>query len=175
MKSIFKKVAVIAIAVMAVSMVANAQEVGDKAVGGSLVLGSGNNYTNYGIGARFLYNVTSPIRLDGSFTYFLEKDYLSMWDLSVNAHWLFPVADKTTVYPLAGLGILGSSVNIPKIEVGGFSTGGGNISSSDLALNLGGGIDQKLTDVLTFNAELKYKVVDNMNRFLISAGIIYKF
>jgi outer membrane protein X len=174
MKSIFRKVAVIAIAVMAISMASNAQEVGDQAVGGSLVLGSRNSYTNYGIGARYLYNITSPIRLDGSFTYFLKKNYISMWDLSVNAHWLFPVADKTTVYPLAGLGVFGSSVNIPKTEVAGITIGGSS-SASDLAFNLGGGIDQKLTDVLTLNAELKYKIVDQGSRFLISAGIIYKF
>jgi outer membrane protein X len=159
MKSILKKVAVIAIAVMAIST-SYAQE-----VGGSLVLGSRNSYTNYGIGARYLYNITSPIRLDGSFTYFLKKDYISMWDLSVNAHWLFPVADKTTAYPLAGLGIFNSSVS-----VGNFSS-----SATDLAFNLGGGVDQKLTDVLTLNAELKYKIVDQGSRFLVSAGIIYKF
>jgi hypothetical protein len=28
-----------------------------------------------------------------------------MWDLSANAHWLFSVSDKITVYPLAGLSI----------------------------------------------------------------------
>jgi hypothetical protein len=31
---------------------------------------------------------------------------MTMWDLSVNGHWLFPLGDKITVYPLAGLGIL---------------------------------------------------------------------
>jgi opacity protein-like surface antigen len=70
------------------------------------VLGSGDSYSNYGIGAKFQYNVTKPIRLEGSFTYFLKKDLISMWDLSVNAHYLFPIADKLTVYPLAGLGLL---------------------------------------------------------------------
>jgi outer membrane protein X len=106
MKSIFRKVAVMAIAVFTMSVAANAQEKGDMAVGGNLVLGSGDSFTNYGIGAKFQYNVTNPLRLEGSFTYFLKKDYLTMWDLSANAHWLFPVADKITVYPLAGLGIL---------------------------------------------------------------------
>ena len=165
MKSIFRKVAVMAIAVLSMSVAVNAQEKGDMAAGGNLVLGSGDSFTNYGIGAKFQYNVTNPLRLEGSFTYFLKKDNLTMWDLSVNAHWLFPVADKVTVYPLAGLGILNY----------GSSYGGYSASTSDIAFNLGGGIDYQLTDKLILNAELKYKISDTWDRLLLSAGLAYKF
>lgn len=165
MRSIFRKVAVMAIALVTMSVAVNAQEKGDMAAGGNLVLGSGDSFTNYGIGAKFQYNVTNPLRLEGSFTYFLKKDNLTMWDLSANAHWLFPVAGKITVYPLAGLGILNY----------GSSYGGYSASSSDIAFNLGGGIDYKLTDKLVLNAELKYKISDQWDRLLLSAGLAYKF
>jgi outer membrane protein X len=165
MKSIFRKVAIVTIALVSMSVAVNAQEKGGMAAGGNLILGSGDSFTNYGIGAKFQYNVTNPLRLEGSFTYFLKKDYLTMWDLSVNAHWLFPVADKITVYPLAGLGILNY----------GSSYGGYSASSSDIAFNLGGGIDYKLTDKLVLNAELKYKISDQWDRLLLSAGLAYKF
>lgn len=154
-----------AIALVTMSVAVNAQEKGDMAAGGNLVLGSGDSFTNYGIGAKFQYNVTNPLRLEGSFTYFLKKDNLTMWDLSANAHWLFPVAGKITVYPLAGLGILNY----------GSSYGGYSASSSDIAFNLGGGIDYKLTDKLVLNAELKYKISDQWDRLLLSAGLAYKF
>jgi len=65
-----------------------------------------------GLGAKFQYNLTAPIRLEGSFTYFLEKNYTSMWDLNANVHYLFPVSNEVTVYPLAGLGIHNTSVEI---------------------------------------------------------------
>jgi outer membrane protein X len=176
MTSILRKVAIVAIALVTMSVAANAQEKGDMAAGGNLVLGSGDSFTNYGIGAKFQYNVMNPLRLEGSFTYFLKKDYVTMWDLSVNGHWLFPIADKITVYPLAGLGILGSRASVPVINLGGFgSYGGGSASNSDLALNLGGGADFKLTEKLFFNAELKYKFSDNWDRLLLSAGIAYRF
>ncbi|GHV48630.1 hypothetical protein FACS1894181_04920 [Bacteroidia bacterium] len=165
MKSIFRKVAIVTIALVTMSVAAGAQEKGDMAAGGNLVLGSGDSFTNIGIGAKFQYNVTTPIRLEGSFTYFLKKDYLTMWDLSANAHWLFPVADKITVYPLAGLGILNY----------GSSYGSYSASTSDIAFNLGGGIDYKLTDKLILNAELKYKISDTWDRLLLSAGLAYKF
>lgn len=165
MKCIFRKVAVIAIALVTMSIAVNAQEKGDMAAGGNLVLGSGNSFTNIGIGAKFQYNVTNPLRLEGSFTYFLTKNNHTMWDLNANAHWLFPVADKVMVYPLAGLGILHHGVSIL----------GYSVSSSDIALNLGGGIDYKLTDKLVLNAELKYKISDLWDRLLLSAGLAYKF
>ena len=93
-----------------------------------------------------------------------------MWDLSVNAHWLFPVAPQITVYPLAGLGILGSSYSI---DLGPFGDYGG--SDSEVGFNLGGGVDFNLTDKLFLNAELKYKIGNTWDRLLLSAGVGYRF
>jgi len=166
MKKVFK-VAIVAIASVAMSLAANAQSKGDMAAGGNLVLGTGDSYTNIGIGGKFQYNVTDPIRLEGSLTFFLKKDYVSFWDISANGHYLFPVADAITVYPLAGLGIFGS-----KVDLGEW---GGSVTHSDVCINLGGGMDFKLTDQLFLNAELKYKIVNNWNRLMLSAGIAYKF
>ena len=165
--------AIIAIAVVTMSMAAYTQEKGDMAVGGNLVFGSGDSYSNIGIGAKFQYNVTDPIRLEGSFTYFPKKDLMSMWDLSVNAHYLFPVSEQITVYPLAGLGILGYSVSTPTIDLGPFGSFG--VSDSELGFNLGGGIDFKLTDKLFLNAELKYRIGSDWDRLLLSVGVGYRF
>ena len=167
MKSVFKKMAIVVIVAVTMNVAAYAQEKGDMAVGGNLVFGSGDSYSNVGIGAKFQYNVTKPIRLEGSFTYFLEKDYLSMWDLSINGHYLIPVADKITVYPLAGLGMLGWKAD--------YGFGIGSVSDSEFGFNLGGGCDFKLSDRLILNAELKYKIGGDLDRLLLSAGIAYKF
>jgi outer membrane protein X len=159
----------IAIAAGTMSTMAVAQEKGDKAVGGKLALGAGDSYTNLGLGARFRYNVTAPLRLEGSFTYFLPKDHMSMWDSGVDAHWLFSAGDRLTVYPLAGLGILGwrYSYDIDWL--------GSSASNSDFTFDLGGGVDFKLTNRLFLNAELKYKITDYWDRLLLSAGIVCKF
>jgi outer membrane protein X len=170
-KRFFLKVAIAVIAVVTMSVAANAQEKGDMAEGGNLVLGTGDSFTNFGIGAKFQYNVMKPLRLEGSFTYFLKKDYVTMWDLSVNGHWLFPVADKLTVYPLAGLGLLGSSANVNL----GYGFGDVSSSGSDFAFTFGGGLDYQLTDQLTGNVELKYKIADVWDRLLLSAGVAYRF
>jgi len=168
MKSFLKK---IALAVIAATMcvATNAQGKSNMAVGANLVLGMGSNsgvsYTNIGIGTKFLYNITDPIRLEGSFTYFLEKDFVSMWDFSLNGHYLFPVTEQVMIYPLAGLGIFGTKKDY----------GLGVYTSSDICINLGAGFDYNLSDQLVFNAELKSKIVNNWNRLMLSAGVVYKF
>jgi outer membrane protein X len=168
MKKVFlRSMAIAAIAVLTVSMPAVAQEKGDMAAGAGLTLGMGDRFTNYGLGAKFQYSVLDALRLEGAFTYFLKKDYTTMWDLSVNGHWLFPVGDKMTVYPLAGLGILNYGIDL--------GLGGLGASTSDFAFNLGGGLDLKLTDQLIFNVEAKYKISDYWDRMLLSAGLAYRF
>ena len=167
MKKTLKKAAIALIA-STICLAAHAQEKGDFAAGANLALStgksSGNNYTNIGIGAKFQYNIIDPIRLEGTFTYFIEKDFVSMWDLSVNGHYLIPVAEKIAVYPLAGLGIFGTKIDY----------GTEPITGSYLCINLGVGVDFKLTDQLIFNAELKSKIVNGWNRLILSAGVVYK-
>ena len=167
----FKRAAIVIIAALTFSISAGAQEKGDMAAGGNFVLGAGDSHTNFGLGAKFQYNVITPLRLEGSFTYFFKKNFISMWDVSVNAHYLFHVADKITVYPLLGIGILGTKVDFGD-EIYGF---GGSASASNFGANLGGGIDYRLTDKLILNSELKYKVGGDWNRLLWSVGVAYKF
>ena len=182
MKNLFlKKAAIVAIAVVTMSVAANAQEKGDMAVGGNFVVGMGDEITNFGIGAKFQYNVTNPIRLEAQFTYFLPKDYgdgfgdakLKMWDLSAYVHYLFPVADQINVYPLAGLGILGVTASAEADT--GFGTYSASASTSNFGFGLGGGIDYKLSEKLILNAEVKYRLGGDWNRLFLSAGIAYKF
>ncbi|MDR1402454.1 MAG: porin family protein [Tannerellaceae bacterium] len=171
MKKVFlKRAAMAVLASVTISMTAGAQKKGDMAAGANVTVGTGDHLTNFGLGGKFQYNVTNPIRLEGAFDYFLKKNHLRMWDISVNGHWLFPAGDKLTAYPLAGLGVLNYKASSGFDGYGKYGT-----SNSDFAFNLGGGLDFKLTDDLVFNAELKYKISDVWSRLLLSAGIAYRF
>ena len=57
------------------------------------------------------------------------------------------LADKISVYPLAGISYFRASA----------SFGGVSISNSDLTLNFGGGASYQLNDKLSLGAELKYQ------------------
>ena len=55
-------------------------------------LSYGTEIESIGLGIKYQYNITNPIRIEPSFNYFFENDNVSMLDLNVNFHYLFPVA-----------------------------------------------------------------------------------
>ena len=157
------------IMVFAMSLSYVSAQQGDMSAGGHLTFGSGDEYSNIGIGAKFRYNVTDPMRLEGSFTYFFKKDFMSMWDISANIQWLFPVSYQFAVYPLAGFSIMGM-----KLDLGDWGSG----SDNGFGLNFGGGADFNLNDQIALTFELKYRVGlgdFDLNRLGISAGVAFKF
>ena len=150
------------------SLSASAQA-GDKAVGAHLVFGSETNSIGFGVKGQYYF--TDQIRGEGSFDYFLKNKGISMWDINANVHYLFDVANKVKVYPLAGLGYTNWSY---KYEYPGHSV----IEGSDgrLAINLGGGAEYELTKDLSVNAELKYQIVsNNYSQLVLGVGVAYKF
>ena len=150
------------------SLSASAQA-GDKAVGAQLVFGSETNSIGFGVKGQYYF--TDKLRGEGSFDYFLKNKGISMWDINANVHYLFDVADKFKVYPLAGLGYTNWSY---KYEYPGHSV----IEGSDgrLAINLGGGAEYELTKDLSVNAELKYQIVsNNYSQLVLGVGVAYKF
>lgn len=153
MKKIF-----ITMCVALVSVCAFAQK-GEKAVGVNLSYGT--EISNIGIGVKGQYNFTDAIRGEVSFDYFLEKDYLKMWDINVNAHYLFNVAEKIKVYPLVGLTYTNWSA---------FSE-----SSGKFGANLGGGAQYDINEKLSLNLDIKYQLISDFNQAVFGVGATYKF
>ena len=152
------------------------QEKGDKAVGVNIVAGSfpdSKKSMDVGVGARFMYNITKPIRLDGSFNYYLGAT--APLDFSVNAHYLINVMPKLNVYPLVGLSIyaFGSDDDDDGEwwKDDDYSTDT-ETNLGGLGLNIGGGAEYRLTDKISGIVELKYNI--GMG-FAVSAGVAYKF
>ena len=167
-----KKILFLLVAVACFS-VANAQK-GQMAAGVNLNMGfaygtitaDGGSFSNFGIGAKFQYSFTDHIRVEPAFTYYLKKNYLSMWDFMANVHYIFPMAnDKLNIYPLAGLGVLGA-----KASALGFSA-----STTNFGINLGGGVEYKLTESIALGAEIKYQIVSDYGHLGLQIGATYLF
>lgn len=161
-----------------VGLCASAQEKGDMAVGANLgvtpCLESGTSVTHFGIGAKFQYNVTDPIRLEAALDYGFKSKGADVFTLGVNAHYLFNLSDKLRVYPLAGVGYAHLS--------GGYSYVGddydmveGTGSVSKFLLNIGAGIEYDITSKIAVNADIKYQYIKDFSRLPISIGVVYKF
>jgi len=99
-------------ALILMSIGAFAQEPGQMAVGVNGAYGFSSNYKTFGVGAKFQYAFMKEFRAEASGTYFFKKDYVSAWDVNLNAHYLIPISEGVNVYPLAGLTIFGVKADI---------------------------------------------------------------
>lgn len=172
-----KKLFMVAIILMVGVSAAMAQK-DVKAVG--LNLNYGSEISNLGIGAKFQYGITDAIRIEPSFNYYLEKDGFGLWDVNANFHYLFNVAEKINVYPLAGIGYANvkSSYGFEydeDYEYDGEEMEGESTNSGEIAVNLGVGAEYQLNEKLSIGAELKYQIISNFNQVVFGVGVAYKF
>jgi len=156
---------------------------GDKSIG--VNLGYGTEIKSIAIGAKFNYNISDPIRLSPSFNYFLKKDGLSEWEINTDLHYLFPIAENFTIYPLAGLTLTGwkmsgnSDFDDFLNEWGEYldedDYNGDSSTTTKFGVNLGGGIGYQLTNRIGIGAEIKYSLISDFDQLVLSANVNYKF
>ena len=191
-----KKIFMVAIILMVGVGAAMAQK-GEKAVG--INVNYGSEISNVGFGAKFQYGITDAIRVEPSFDYYLEKDGVGFWDINVNFHYMFDVAENIKVYPLAGLGYANCKYTWSFDDIFDYNNysaktrydlddfyedlediykgEGGEESSSDgeIAVNIGVGGEYQLNEKFSIGAELKYQIINNFNQVVFGVGATYKF
>lgn len=170
-----KKLFIIAL-MMFVGMSVQAQSIkGDMAAGVNVAYGTKDGFSNFGIGAKFQYNFTDALRIEPSATYFFKKDYVSMWDVNVNLHYLFNVAEKFQLYPLAGVSLVGAKVSYDGFSYGGYEIEGASASETKFGFNVGAGAQYWLTETFGLNLDIKYQIVSDFDRPVFSLGGVFKF
>ena len=161
-----KKVLFVAAALLAFGGV-QAQQKGDNTVGAGLVIGTGD-LDNMGIGIKYQYNITTPIRIEPAFTYFFKKDHVSAWDVMANVQYILPVAAEFNLYPLAGIGVQGTKM---KYDAAGISH---SDSDTSFQFNIGCGAEYWFDYHWAGFFEFKYKFADaDFANFVF--GVAYKF
>lgn len=192
-----------------VGLCASAQEKGDMAAGLNLgvapFVGNGVSTTNFGLGAKFQYNVSDPVRVEADLDYWFKSQGTGVLDASVNIHYLFKLADKLTFYPVFGIGygriISGASGSgdfdfdedwdddfpwFARTRAGyedyfegleDYFSGSSNKNSgiNRFSFNVGLGAEYAITDKLSVGAEFKYQYMKNYGRQPITIGVTYKF
>ena len=191
------------IAAMALMSVgAFAQEAGKMGLGLNANYGIDSDYKNFGLGAKFQYSITDAFRAEVSGDYFFKKDYVSMWDANVNAHYVIKLSDNINLYPLVGFTVMGvkfdysddieNEIEMAAKEAGmsvsdykklakqyGYDLSEYEDEASDtetkVGFNAGAGIEFFLSDSFKINAEFKYQYVKDFDRPVISIGAAYVF
>lgn len=151
---------------------------GEKAAG--INLNFGTTAKNVGLGAKFQYGITDAIRIEPSLTYYFGGS--GMLDITANAHYVFNVAPKFNVYPLAGFGFdmcryetvdFGDSWDVYPF-VGDFETK--HETDVCFKFNFGVGAEYDITSRIAMGLELRYEVITGgYSQFVVGIGAKYKF
>lgn len=157
-----KKILILLVCLCACVTTSYAQK-GESALGANLNFG---NETNFGIGVKYRYSFTDNWRIEPVFNYYFKHDYVSMWDLGANMHYVIPVASNISVYPLAGVEYTNATLDLGGSE---------NINDGQIAINLGAGVDFKVSSNITIDLGLKYQIIDNWNQLVVNAGVSFAF
>lgn len=159
-----KKFIVMALMLIGIGVSASAQNFGL-----GVNLGYGSEISKPSFGVKALYDVTETFALAPSFNFYLKEEAyggdVKYWDANFDIHWICYDADMYQLYPLAGVTYLGV-----KVSEDGYSE-----SDGKLGVNLGFGGQLYLTDTWLISAEVKYQIIDNVNQFVPSLSLMYKF
>ena len=173
-----RKYLFILIAALCVSTYSFAQEEkGEQALGINLSGGFGDGYSNFGLGAKYQYNVIDRVRVEPTFNYFFKKDYVSMWDLSANFHYLFTPIERLMCYPIFGIGVTSAKAHAGDLadDMYGEDYGFDNETVTKFAVNVGAGVEYMITNRISANFEYKYKICSDLNRSQVTLGVGYHF
>lgn len=169
MKRFFTIIAIAFVATIAAGNTARAQVQGEMGAGLNFVIGTGDDYTNYGMGIKYQWTFIDNMRLEPSFTYFFKKDMISSWDLTANVHYMFDIMPMLQAYPIAGVGMTNYHRDY---DILGLQKKQDN---TKFAFNFGAGMELMFSPTIGMNLEYNFRVVENWNRSHIALGMVYKF
>lgn len=197
MKNLVKTI-VLALVLMCGATSANAQlSEGENAIGVNFGYGVGSNdFGNLGLGIRYNRHLSDALRLDLNGMYYFKsglpgmdsfagyskgdlEEYTSgkstsWFDVNLNAHYLFSVADNIYVYPIFGFTTMFGKTDFKWNEVATKDANvpagqkmGGSYSDNHFrfGVNLGFGGQYNITDDFGLTLEAKYKLVSSHNKF----------
>ena len=151
-------------------------------VAAGLNLNYGSEIENIGLGAKFQYTIIDHLRAEVGFNYFFKKNYESMWDANLNAHYLINVyQDKLYIYPIVGLNFSSMSFDekgfIKKLkEIGGVVDPDFELKDINrFGLNLGAGAEYRVTEKIGLSLEYRHTILKDIDQGVFSIGANYKF
>lgn len=170
----------LSICLLLVGFTGYAQDKGDMAAGITLgvapSLEKGSSVTNFGIGAKYQYNVLEQVRLEGDLEYWFKDHTIDVFDISANVQYLFPVGSRINIYPTLGIGYahIGGGVKVPDWAEDYVSNADGG-SGSRFLFNLGVGVEYAINYSLKMGLEIKYQYLKDFGRLPIQVGVTYQF
>lgn len=139
-------------------------------------LNYGTKIESLGVGLRAQYGFMEKLRGSLEYKYYIDRHSLSAWGISADAHYIFPVSEKISLYPIAGITLSrwtydASRILINDIDFGGFPKS----SENRLGFNIGFAGQIGLSDNTFLQVEAKEALIKDFIQFVISVGFMYQF
>jgi opacity protein-like surface antigen len=89
----------------------------------------------------------------------LKKDYVKWSAIDFNANYeLSKIDNLGSIYAIGGINITTIKIDIPGIDLDGFSMGGGSASDSNFGVNIGAGLKVDLSEKMIIAPEMTYSI-----------------
>lgn len=170
-RSFIMKRAFLLLGLLVVTFASAYAQKGRQAIGFGLSYGT--EIESVGIGMKYQYNITNPIRLEPSLNYFFENDGVSMLDINMNFHYLCPVGSGVSLYPL-----LGFTFSNWMFDFDGPWGHDGPLDDDNecrVGMNIGAGADFRLAASWSMNCEFRYQLVSDFDQAIFNIGFAYRF
>ncbi len=142
-------------------------------VGGGLVYAS--DISNIGLTLNAVYSINEQIEGAFAFSHIFEKDYVTYNIFDFDGHYIFHKEnEKLNFYGIAGLAVTAAKLDAPAVNFGGVSVPGTSVSESEIGLNIGAGVNYRLSNNLNLAPEARFTIMDS-SYFRIGASIQYMF
>lgn len=148
-------------------------------------LGYGNDVSKPSFGIKALYDINESFTIAPSLNFYLSETEkasyqgvhaeasLKCWDINADVHYNFHITEKFNLYPLAGVSFFNAKLSAKASYEG--EKGEANESEGKFGVNLGFGGQLNLSDSWVASAEIKYQIIEDLNQFVPSLSLIYKF
>lgn len=166
--NIIKK-SVIAVAMFCGAAATTYAASGDVTVGANLGVSPtlSNNWdaSNFTLGLKVQYGFTDDVRGEFNFENGFNSSHLSYYELMANVHYIIPVSQVFSMYPIVGIGYGHTKIDAYV----------GDVNFNRFAINAGLGGEFRLTDNLSAQVEVKYLYMKDFSRMPMTFGVTYKF
>ena len=157
------------IVIIAILLVASFQETKAQFTVGA-GLGYATDISSLGISANVSYEIDDTWSATGSYTHFLEKDYIKWSAIDFNAN--YSLSEIENIGSLYGIG--GINITTIKWDAPGFIEAfGGSSSSSNFGVNLGAGLKVDLSEKMILAPEMTY-TIGNTGYLRIGAKLMFR-
>lgn len=134
---------------------------GESAVGVQILYASWT--PNIGIGARYQYCVIDNVRAELMFDYFIKNKGYSMWDINLNAHYVWNIGEHFRLYPLAGVCFASWKDHVL------------NDTDPRIGLNVGAGLQVRVKENFWLGAEAKLQEMRTYHQGVVNLNATYCF